>query len=83
MSEGKIASAVSDGSYDCFWCGQKIWSGHGCVSLKIKAKVRVPIAGAITVNAEEFAHEECADQIAMLSHRAADEARQMTKRRQR
>jgi hypothetical protein len=80
MNENKIQPAVSDGSYECFWCEKKIWTAEGCV--RIEFNVKIPIIGSTMKH--EYAHPECADQVASLLHGSASESRaKNTKRRPR
>lgn len=77
MNENKIQPAVSDGSYECFWCERKIFTAEGCV--RIEFNVKLPLLGS--ASKEEFAHPDCADQVASLLHGSASEARGMTRRK--
>jgi hypothetical protein len=75
MNEDKIRPAHSRGD-ECFWCEKEIARGSGCV--KIEFKVKIPLLGS--TSKEEFAHANCADQIASLLYGASQEARSMTRK---
>ena len=79
MNEDKIRPARAPMDAECFWCEHEIEAGTECV--QIEFKIKIPLLGSTAKF--EHAHPECADQIALLLHGSAADARSTTKRRQR
>lgn len=74
MNEDAIKSVRSPGA-TCLKCEKEISKGDGCVLVEFKVNLVLT-----TTTKSEYAHPNCAHQVAMELHQAADEANRLNRK---